>query len=131
MPLSGKQRRTLRALAHHLSPVVQIGHEGPTDSVIAQIDAALAAHELIKVKLGAEAIESDGVADKLATRTRSEVAQIIGHVVVLYRRRPKGPKVEIPTRKGDARRARPVGSKGRKPKRRTHGRSKKRRPTGS
>lgn len=130
MPLTGKQRRALRALAHHLSPVVQIGHEGPTDSVIAQIDAALAAHELIKVKLGGETTETDGLADTLADRTRSEIAQVIGHMVVLYRRRPKAPKVDIPTKKGDARRARPVGSKGRKPKRRTHGRSKKKRPPG-
>lgn len=130
MSLTGKQRRALRALAHHLSPVVQIGHEGPTDSVVGQIDAALAAHELIKVKLGGELTEKDEVADSLAMRTRSEIAQIIGHMVVLYRRRPKAPKVDIPTKKGEARRARPVGSKGRKPKRRTHGRSKKSVPRG-
>ena len=54
MPLTGKQRQHLRALAHHLEPVVQIGHEGPTEAVLAQINEALEAHELIKVKIGGE-----------------------------------------------------------------------------
>lgn len=125
MPLTGKQRRALRAHAHHIAPVVQIGHEGATDSVITQIDEALAAHELIKVKVGADVTtEKDAFAGTLAERTRSEVAQIIGHMVVLYRRKPRAPKVEIPTRKGEARRARPAGSKGRKPRKKTHVRKK-------
>lgn len=92
--LTGKHRRWLRAQAHHLSPVVQIGHDGLTESVVLQVVDALAAHELIKVKVSGDARE-DEIAPTLAERTKSEVVQIIGHVVVLFRRRPKKPKVTL------------------------------------
>jgi RNA-binding protein len=118
MPLSGKQRHHLRALAHHLDPVVQLGHEGLTEGVTAQVEAALKAHELIKVRLGTECPdEREDVAAALAEATKCEVAQTIGRVIVLYRRRPKKPKVELPTRSGGERKGKTPGSKGRKPHR--------------
>ena len=55
MALTGKQRRALRALGHHLEPVVQVGHAGITDGVVAALEQALWDHELVKVKLGSEA----------------------------------------------------------------------------
>lgn len=122
-PMTSKQRQALRALAHHLRPVVQIGHDGLSDSVTAQVEAALAAHELIKVKIDPDApVERDEAGGLLGERTRSELVQAIGHVVVLYRRRPKKPKVKVPNRKGREPKDRPKGSKGRRPRRRTHGR---------
>jgi len=115
VPLTGKQRHHLRALAHHLDPVVQIGHEGLTDAVVAQIDEALAAHELIKVRLGKECpIDRDTAGAEISARTRSEVAQAIGHVLVVFRRRPKKPKVDLPSKSGEKRKAKPKGSKGRR-----------------
>jgi RNA-binding protein len=111
MPLTGKQRHHLRALAHHLDPVVQIGHDGVTGAVIAQIDAALAAHELIKVRLGAECpMTRDEAADAIAAGARAEIAQIIGRVVVAFRRRPQKAKVPLTTQKKTQ-----AGSKGRRP----------------
>jgi RNA-binding protein len=111
MPLTGKQRHHLRALAHHLDPVVQIGHDGVTGAVIAQIDAALAAHELIKVRIGSESPSPRGeAAEAIAEGTRSEIAQIIGRVVVVFRRRPKKAKVPLTPGKRTQ-----EGSKGRRP----------------
>lgn len=115
MPLTGKQRHHLRALAHHLNPVVQIGHEGVTGAIIAQIDEALAAHELIKVRLGTECPMTRGeVAEAIALGTKSDIAQTIGRVVVAYRRRPQKPKVDLPTKTGAMKKKKPAGSKGKR-----------------
>lgn len=97
MPLTGKQKSYLRALAHKLKPVVQVGHQGATEAVLAAVEVALERHELIKVKVSGEA-ESDAaeVAPALEKGTRSQVAQIIGHTVVLYRRRERDPKIVLP-----------------------------------
>jgi RNA-binding protein len=96
--LTGKHRRWLRAQAHHLNPVVQVGHDGLSESVVRQVDEALAAHELIKVRVSSDSDEGEGVdavSAPLAVATRSEVVQVIGHVVVLFRRRAKRPKVKL------------------------------------
>jgi len=65
--------------------------------VLAAVEVALERHELIKVKVAGEA-ESDAaeLAPLLEKGTRSQVAQIIGHTVVLYRRRDKDPKIVLP-----------------------------------
>ena len=119
MPLTGKQRHHLRALAHHLDPVVQVGHEGVTGAVVAQVDAALAAHELIKVRLSADGPGTrDEAAEALAAGARAEVAQIIGRIVVLFRRRPKA---KVPLTPGKRTQE---GSKGRLPGGRTKAKAK-------
>jgi RNA-binding protein len=98
--LTGKQRSFLRALAHPLKPVVQIGHEGLTDAVIAAIDGALNTHELIKVKLtGQEESSAAELAPEMEQRTRSSVAQVIGKTVILYRGRKKDPVIVLPKAK--------------------------------
>jgi len=94
--LTGKHRRWLRAQAHHLNPVVQVGHDGLSESVARQVDEALSAHELIKVRVSADSPEAvDAIGARLAEATRGEVVQVIGHVVVLFRRRAKRPKVKL------------------------------------
>ena len=57
MPLKASQKKNLRALAHHLKPVVWVGQHGLRDSVLGEVEIALDAHELIKVKLAAEKAE--------------------------------------------------------------------------
>ena len=98
--LTGKQRRHLRALAHPLRPVVQVGKDGLDDGVIAAVDQALTDHELVKVKIGEAAdLDRHAAADELAARTHSEVAQVLGNVAVLYRPDPEDPKIELPRAK--------------------------------
>ena len=95
--LTGKQRSYLRALAHPLKPVVQIGHGGLTDAVLAAIDSALLIHELIKVRVtGNEELSASALTSEVEARTRSCVAQVIGKTLVVYRGRKKDPVIVLP-----------------------------------
>jgi RNA-binding protein len=95
--LTGKQRRHLRALGHHLHPVVQIGHEGVNDAVVQQADAQLQAHELIKVRIGENSPqERHDAAEMLAGRTQAHLAQILGRTALLYRARKSDPQIVLP-----------------------------------
>jgi len=95
--LTGKQRRYLRGLGHALVPVAQLGKAGITDAFVDAADRALADHELIKVKLLETCpIDRHDAADVLAARTSSEVAQVLGHTILLYRARAEDPEIELP-----------------------------------
>lgn len=96
MPLSGKQKRQLRALGHHLVVVVQVGANGVTEGVIAATAQALADHELVKVKLADEDREARAAAvARLAEGTESEVAQTLGRTVLLFKQRKKKSKIDL------------------------------------
>jgi len=95
--LTGKQRRFLRAQGHALRPIVLVGKDGIDDGLVAAVDRALADHELVKIKIGDGAeVERDAAADEIATRTKSEVAQILGNTVLLYRANPDEPAIVLP-----------------------------------
>jgi RNA-binding protein len=95
--LTGKQRRHLRALGHHLDPVVQIGHEGVNDAVVRETDAQLQTHELIKVKVGETSPQTrHEAAELLASRTQAQVAQVLGRTALLYRPRKDEPRIVLP-----------------------------------
>lgn len=104
MELTAKQKQYLRGLAHPQKPLVQIGTKGIQDSVIAQISEQLAAHELIKVRFNTEStVEPGDVADDLVARTKSQLVQASGRVLLLYRRHDEKPKIELPKAKRSAR----------------------------
>lgn len=96
--LTAKQRKYLRGLAHSLSPVVQVGHNGLTAAVVSQLDAALLQHELIKVRIETERADRVVVTERIVAATDSGLAGAIGHVIVLYRPHPvrKLRKVVLP-----------------------------------
>jgi RNA-binding protein len=97
--LTGKQRRFLRGLGHELRPIVQVGKDGIDDGLVAALDRALLDHELVKLKLGdvpPELGDRHEVADLLAGRTRSHVAQVLGNTVLLYRAHPDEPVIVLP-----------------------------------
>lgn len=95
--LNGKQRRHLRSLGHHLEPVVQIGKQGLTDASIAAIEEAIGQHELIKVRVGTECPDDrHDIAERLAPALKAEVAQVLGRTLLVYRRHPKEPKIQLP-----------------------------------
>ena len=93
--LTGKQRRHLRSLAHPLKPIVLVGHRGVTENLIENVEAALLAHELIKVKVH-EGEDIEAVAEQIHEQTRAQLAQKIGHTLVFYRPHPKEPKIVLP-----------------------------------
>jgi len=92
--LTGAQRQQLRGRAHGLEPVVQVGRAGVTPAVIQSVDAALTTHELIKVRLH-EPEDKRAAASELAERTRSALAGLIGHTVILFRPHPDKPKITL------------------------------------
>jgi RNA-binding protein len=95
--LTGKHRHFLRGLGHGLKPVVQIGRGGIDEGLVAAVERALVDHELIKVRLGDNAeVDRHDAADAIAKQTKSHVAQVLGHIVLLYRAHPNEPKIELP-----------------------------------
>ena len=85
--LSPAERKELRARAHKLDPVVMIGAKGLTDEVVKEVDLALKAHELIKVRAPSLERGAREVAlQALCERTGAEAVQQIGKVLVLYRK---------------------------------------------
>lgn len=92
---SGDLRRKLRAHGHALNPLVQVGKSGVTKGVLAQVAQALFDHELIKVRIGTECPEDRfAVADALGEQPGTNVVQILGRVVLVYKRHPQKPRYE-------------------------------------
>lgn len=87
-PLNARERAHLKARAHALEPSVLVGHGGLTEGVAAEIDRALNARELIKVRILAARDARDEIAEAICARTDSAVVQQVGKVVVLWRPKP-------------------------------------------
>jgi len=84
--LEAAQIRFLRGKAHALKALWQVGGKGVSAAVVAEIDAALEQHELIKVRIAAaDREERAALAQQLAAECRAALVQSIGHVVTLYR----------------------------------------------
>lgn len=87
--LTPRERADLKARAHALEPVVQVGQAGLSDALVAEVDRALLAHELIKVKLGGADRETRAsLTQDLCARTGAAEVQQVGKIVVLWRPRP-------------------------------------------
>jgi len=85
--MDSAERKALKARAHKLDPVVQIGSKGVTDEVIAEIDCALKAHELIKVRAGSlDRDQRDQALVSIIEKTKAEPVQQVGKVFVLFRK---------------------------------------------
>ena len=89
MTITSKERAELRAEAHHLSPMVHIGHQGLTDTLFQAIDDALRTHELVKVALVKAAdVKPQDASHALAEKLGADVVQTIGRTCTLYRHNP-------------------------------------------
>ncbi len=85
--LNSKQRAQLRAEANGLDPIFQIGKEGVTDSVIAQVEDTFNTRELFKIKVHLETSPETPkeIAQKIADATKCDVVQVVGGTIVLFR----------------------------------------------
>jgi RNA-binding protein len=90
--LTGRQRKSLRGLAHRLEPVVLVGREGVTDAVVRAVGEALLTHELIKVRLH-EPEDKKADAQALADGAGAALCGLVGHTVILYRPHPERPRI--------------------------------------
>lgn len=96
MKLSNKQKQYLKGLAHSLKPVVQLGGNGLTEGVLAEIDNALSHHELIKVKVPTDDREEKAlIMEAIIRETGALKLQVIGHVMIMFRQSEEK-KIDIP-----------------------------------
>ena len=84
--LNSRQRAQLRGLANSLDTIFQVGKGGVTENTVKQVDDALEARELIKLRvLETSPVSAREAADVIAEKTHSDVVQVIGTRFVLYR----------------------------------------------
>ncbi len=89
-PLTARERAHLKARAHALEPVVHAGAAGVNDRLAAEVDRALTAHELIKVRVNTDdrAVRV-AIGDELCARTGATAVHRVGKVLILWRARPE------------------------------------------
>lgn len=95
--LNSKQRAYLMSRASHITPIFQIGKASLTPEIITAVDSALEKRELIKISVLKNCFDDPReIADMMAERTRSQVVQVIGKKIVLFRVSKKKPVIELP-----------------------------------
>jgi len=95
--LTGKQKRHLRSLAHHLTPIFQVGKGGTNDHLIRHIEEAIETRELIKVSvLNNNADDPKEIGAELAKGAGAELVQVIGKTIVLYKESKDHKTIELP-----------------------------------
>lgn len=88
--LTPRQRQTLKARAHTLRPMVQLGSAGLTENVLREIDRALADHQLIKVRVATDDRQQRmQIFDAIADKTSAAKVQSVGKLIVLFRPAPE------------------------------------------
>lgn len=94
--INSKQRARLRAIANSMETILQVGKGGIADTLVKQVDDALTAREMIKLRvLETAPVSAREAGEQLAQRTASEVVQVLGSRVTLYRRNVKKPVIEL------------------------------------
>ncbi|MEA5114265.1 MAG: ribosome assembly RNA-binding protein YhbY [Geobacteraceae bacterium] len=95
--LTGKQKRYLRGLGHGLKPVVMVGKGEISGPLLEETAEALKSHELIKVRILESCLmDRYDVANALSEKCGAEIAQVLGRMVLLYRKGEE-PKIELPS----------------------------------
>lgn len=85
--MHNKEKSELVAKAHHLNPVVMVGHKGLTAAVLAEAETALIAHELIKIKIvGDDKHERSKVAQDICDQLGAEFLKLIGNIAIIFRK---------------------------------------------
>jgi len=101
--MTSKQRAYLKGLAMTMDPIMQIGKAVITPEITKSVDEALEARELIKISVLKNCFEDTrGIAETLAERTHSQVVQVIGKKIILYRESKTKKKIELPVAKKKA-----------------------------
>ena len=97
MAITSKQRAYLKNLANEITPVFQVGKASLTPELVAGVEEALEKRELIKLSVLKNCFDDPKeIANTVAERTRSQVVQVIGKKIILYRPSKKNPKIQLP-----------------------------------
>lgn len=95
--MTSKQRAYLKGLAMTMDPIINVGKNSVTPELIQSIDEAIKKRELIKLSILKNCLDDPKeIANTIAERTKSQVVQVIGKKIVLYKRNNKNPKIELP-----------------------------------
>ncbi|MFS1513578.1 ribosome assembly RNA-binding protein YhbY [Chengkuizengella sp. SCS-71B] len=95
--LTGKQKRYLRSLAHNLTPIFQVGKGGVNDHLIRHINEAIENRELMKISVLSNNLDDrKEIGAEIATASKSELVQVIGNVIVLYKESEDNKTIELP-----------------------------------
>ena len=95
--MTSKQRAYLKSLAMTMEPILQIGKSSLTPEITQAVSEALEARELIKINVLKNCLDDPKIiAQALGERTRSQVVQVIGKKIVLYRESKTKKKLELP-----------------------------------
>lgn len=95
--LTGKQKRYLRSLAHHLDPIFQVGKGGVNDHLIRHIQEAIEVRELMKISvLNNNSEDREEIATELASKSGADVVQTIGSTIILYKPSVNNKQIELP-----------------------------------
>ena len=98
MPLSNKQKKFLRRLAHDRKPVVMIAAAGLSDTVMTELDQALSHHELIKVNVRVgDRDDRDQIIADACNRCGADLIQRIGNIATFYRPAAEIPMIILPS----------------------------------
>ncbi|MGN0603335.1 MAG: YhbY family RNA-binding protein [Oscillospiraceae bacterium] len=94
--LTSKQRAHLKSIASTEDTILQVGKNGIVDTLVTQVSDALKAREIVKMKVleGAMLTPAEAAAE-LSEKTKSEVVQVIGNKIVLFKRNPQNPKIKL------------------------------------
>ncbi len=88
MTLNNKQKKALKAEAHHLKPVIRIGQKGLTDNLVQETEQALNTHELLKIHIADDDRDlRRETASQLAQTTGADIVSQIGKTFTLYRKK--------------------------------------------
>lgn len=88
--MNKEQLKKLKQQAHHLKPVILLGEKGLTEAVLSEIEIALDAHELIKIKVPSlDQEDFQATVAEICQSTTAEKVQTLGHTLVLYRKSDK------------------------------------------
>jgi len=95
--LTGKQKRFLRSKGHHLDPIFQVGKGGVNDHIVRHIEEAIETRELIKISVLSNCVEDPKmVAEELSEKAKTELVQVIGKTIILYKESKDHKTIELP-----------------------------------
>ncbi|MDT3959403.1 ribosome assembly RNA-binding protein YhbY [Staphylococcus kloosii] len=95
--LTGKQKRFLRSKAHNVDPTFQIGKAGINDNMVEQLVDILENRELIKIHVLQNNFEDkNDLAQEVSQKTNSEIVQVIGSMIVLYKESQDNKTIKLP-----------------------------------
>lgn len=95
--MTSKQRAYLKGLAMTMDPILNVGKSSVTPEMVTSVDEAIEKRELIKIGVLKNCLDDPrAIAETLAERTHSEVVQVIGKKIVLYRKNKNKSKIELP-----------------------------------